>query len=382
MSAGVSATSGRLLIVDDESTLVAALLSTLREEGYSATGATTPTDALEIIRRQQFDVMLTDLHLPEMDGIALLRAAMAIDPKLIVIMMTGFGTIDTAVDAMKAGAVDYVVKPFKLKSVLAVLARALAVRQLRQENELLNGRLALRTQELEAANKELEAFSYSVSHDLRAPLRAIEGFTESLIEDCESGNKENLHDYGRRIKRGVNRMATMIEDLLHMATAVRAKVNRTEVDIGKLSQEIMAKFQSQGPDRKLELTVADQMTAFGDPGLLQLVMENLLGNAWKYTGRSDVTRIEVGVRRVDGAKEFFVRDNGVGFNMAEAAKLFVPFQRLGSAIEFEGTGIGLTTVQRIIQRHGGRIWAESKLGQGATFSFTVPDASPETSAAM
>src|SRR5688572_4232897 len=335
MSAGVSATSGRLLIVDDESTLVTALLSTLRDEGYTVTGATTPTDALEIIRRQQFDVMLTDLHLPEMDGIALSRAAMEIDPKLIVIMMTGFGTIDTAVDAMKAGAVDYVVKPFKLKSVLAVLARALAVRQLRHENELLNGRLALRTQELEAANKELEAFSYSVSHDLRAPLRAIEGFTESLIEDCESGNKENLHDYGRRIKRGVNRMATMIEDLLHMATAVRAKVNRTEVDIGKLSQEIMAKFQSQAPDRKLELTVADQMTAFGDPGLLQLVMENLLGNAWKYTGRSDVTRIEVGVRRVDGAKEFFVRDNGVGFNMAEAAKLFVPFQRLGSAIEFE-----------------------------------------------
>ena len=156
-----------------------------------------------------------------------------------------------------------------------------------------------------------------------------------------------------------------------MATAVRAKVNRTEVDIGKLSQEIMAKFQSLAPDRKLELTVADQMTAFGDPGLLQLVMENLLGNAWKYTGRSDVARIEVGVRRVDGAKQFFVRDNGVGFNMAEAAKLFVPFQRLGSAIEFEGTGIGLTTVQRIIQRHGGRIWAESKLGQGATFSFTV-----------
>jgi signal transduction histidine kinase len=377
MSAEASVSPGRLLIVDDESTLVTALLSTLREHGYTATGATTPSDALELIRQKRFDVMLTDLHLPEMDGIALLRAALEIDPTLIVIMMTGFGTIDTAVDAMKAGAVDYVVKPFKLKSVITVLSRALAVRHLRRENESLNARLALRTQELEAANQELEAFSYSVSHDLRAPLRAIEGFTESLIEDSESGNKENLHEYGRRIKRGVNRMAAMIEDLLHLAKAVRAKVNRSEVDLGTIAQEIIAKFQTQSPDRKLEFSVADRIVVCGDPGLLQLVMENLLANAWKYSSRRELTRIEVGVRDVDGQRQFFVRDNGVGFDMAEAAKLFVPFQRLGSANEFEGSGIGLTTVQRIIQRHGGRIWAQSELGNGATFWFTVPDSAEE-----
>ena len=373
MSADDSGPRGRLLIVDDESTLVTALVSTLREHGYTVTGATTPNDALGLMRQQQFDVMLTDLHLPEMDGIALLRAALEIDPTLSVIMMTGFGTIDTAVDAMKAGAVDYVVKPFKLKSVIAIISRALAVRQLRQENDLLNRRLGLRTQELEAANKELEAFSYSVSHDLRAPLRTIEGFTETLIEDCENGNKENFQEYGRRIKRGVRRMASMIDDLLRMATAVRTEVKRSEVDLGRIAQDIMAKFQAQSPERKIELSVADNIMALGDPGLLQLVMENLLANAWKYTGRCEVARIEVEARRKEGETEFSVRDNGVGFDMAYAGKLFVPFQRLHSPNEFEGTGIGLATVQRIINRHGGRIRAEAEPGKGATFTFTLPD---------
>jgi signal transduction histidine kinase len=377
MSEPAPVSSGRLLIVDDEATLVTALLSTLREHGYTATGATTPGDALEVIRRQPVDVMLTDLHLPEMDGIALLRAALEIDPSIMVIMMTGFGTIDTAVDAMKAGAVDYVVKPFKLKSVLAILSRALAVRQLRQQNEQLRKRLELRTQELEDANKELEAFSYSVSHDLRAPLRAIEGFTNSLIEDCERGVTENLPDFRRRIQRGVKRMASMIDDLLRLSTAVRAEVNRREVDLGRLTHEIMAKFHAEAPDRKVELTVADDMIAFGDPGLLQLVLENLLANAWKYSGRTEVAKIAVGVKRDPQETVFSVRDNGIGFNMADAGKLFVPFQRLVSANHFEGTGIGLATVQRIIRRHGGRVWAEAEAGRGATFSFSLPNA-PET----
>ena len=366
-------TTGRLLIVDDETTLVTALLSTLRESGYTAIGATSPGDALAILRRQPVDVMMTDLHLPEMDGIALLRAALEIDPTLTVIMMTGFGTIDTAVDAMKAGAVDYLVKPFKLKSVLAILSRALAVRQLRRQNETLTRHLEQRTQELEAANKELEAFSYSVSHDLRAPLRAIEGFTESLIEDCEQGNKENLHDFGQRIRRGVNRMHSMIDDLLKMATAARAELNRAQVDVGRLSHEIMAKLHGQTPERKLEFTVASDMMAHGDPGLLQSVMENLLTNAWKYSGRSEVSRIEVGMKAGTEDPTFFVRDNGVGFDMAEAERLFIPLQRLGSSRGFEGTGIGLATVARIVRRHGGRIWAESQPGQGATFYFTLPN---------
>jgi len=293
-------------------------------------------------------------------------------------LMTGFGTIDTAVDAMKAGAVDYIVKPFKLKLVLAVLSRALGIRQLRQENEKLNQHLAARTRELEAANRELEAFAYSVSHDLRAPLRSIEAFTELLIEESQSGNRDNLSDFGQRIRRGVTRMTTMIDDLLRLGTALRSEVNRSRVDLAPIGREIMNKLQSSAPQRKLAWTLSDNATVLGDPGLLQIVMENLLMNAWKYSSRREVTRIEIGVQHLAGETVISVRDNGIGFDMAEVGKLFSPFQRLRSAREYEGTGIGLATVQRIIQRHGGRIWAEAEPDKGATFSFSLPEGNEVT----
>lgn len=372
MSESPPGQAGRLLIVDDETALVTALTSTLRDEGYVVWGAANPADALEIVRRERLDVILTDLHLPQMDGIALLRAALEIDPTLMGILMTGHGSIDTAVDAMKAGAVDYVLKPFKLKSVLSVLSRALTVRRLRRDNEELNQRLAARSKELESANNELEAFSYSVSHDLRAPLRAIEGFTAALIDERETATKEVLEGYGERIKRGTHRMGAMIDDLLRMATAMRAELSVTEVDLGGMARDIVAHLQAQSPERKIELTVADNLFAQGDPGLVQMALENLLANAWKYTGRVEVARIEVGALDTAKGKAFFVRDNGVGFDMAEAGKLFVPFQRLRSGSKFEGTGVGLSTVQRIIRRHGGQIWAEATLDKGATFLFTLP----------
>jgi signal transduction histidine kinase len=366
-------TPGKVLVVDDETTLVTALLSTLRESGYVAVGATTPSDALAQLRSEHFDILLTDLHLPEMDGIALLKEALAVDPGLSVIMMTGHGTIDTAVDAMKAGAIDYVLKPFKLKTVLAVLARALAVRRLRAENEALNRRLAERTRELESTNEELEAFSYSVSHDLRAPLRAIEGFTEALIDEFGSGTKENAEDYGRRIKTGVRRMGAMIDDLLRLAKAVRSEMTPTTVDLGALTREIMEKLQSQDSTRRCDVTVANDLIATGDAGLLRLAMENLLANAWKYSSRREIAKIEVGVVGPRSEKVFFVRDNGVGFDMAEADRLFAPFHRLSSGSSFEGTGVGLATVQRIVRRHGGQISAESAPDRGATFIFSLPN---------
>jgi two-component system, sensor histidine kinase and response regulator len=366
---------GRLLVVDDEPGLVTALLSTLREHGYEAVGATNPADALARLRRERFDVMLTDVHLPEMDGVALLRAALAIDPGLIGIMMTGHGVVDTAVDAMKAGAVDYVLKPFKLKSVLAVLARALAMRQLREENEALQQRLRRRTQELEAANRELEAFSYSVSHDLRSPLRTIEGFTEALIDEIGGGSREKVEEYAGRIRRVAKRMGSLIDDLLHMAKAVRGELVCAPVNLEEMAREILAKLHAQAPERELELGISGELIATGDAGLLRLAMENLLGNAWKYTAQVDRARVEVGGRKADGETIVSVRDNGVGFDMSEIGQLFVPFRRLRSARGFEGTGVGLATVQRIVQRHGGRIWAESEPGKGAVFFFSLPDVS-------
>ncbi len=364
---------GRLLVVDDETSLVSALLATLRESGYTAVGVTNPTDALRLLRAERFDVLISDLHLPDMDGIELLRAALQIDPSLIVIMMTGHGTIDTAVEAMKAGAMDYIQKPFKLKAILALLARALAQRNLRLENEALQRRLVARTNELEAANADLEAFSYSVSHDLRAPLRSIQGFTELLLEESANGSRENADDYGRRINKGVRRLETIIEDLLRLAKASRAEINRMPVELGGVARDVFAKLQTQAPDRVVELVVGPDLTTVGDAGLLRLALENLLGNAWKYSSRREAARLEIGATGSGAEKVFFVRDNGVGFDMAEAKHLFVPFRRLGSAIGFEGTGIGLATVQRIVRRHGGRIWADSRVGEGSTFSFVLPE---------
>ncbi len=371
MSEMPSHVKGRLLVVDDEASLVTALASTLRDEGYFVVGAMNPTDALAALQKERFDVVLTDLHLPEMDGIAFLRAALAIDPTLSGIVMTGHGSIDTAVDAMKVGAIDYVQKPFKLKSVLTVLARALAVRQLRRENEALQRQLVARTKELEATNQELEAFSYSVSHDLRAPLRTIEGFTTALVDESVHGPSKQLEDYGERIQRGVRRMGAMIDDLLRLARAARSDFEWAEVNLGALAQEALEKLRREAPQRQGELVVTGDLAVKGDPGLLRLAMENLVGNAWKYSAQRDVARIEVGVQSGSEGRVFFVRDNGVGFDMGEAKRLFVAFQRLKSGGDFEGTGVGLATVQRIVHRHGGKIWADSELGRGATFFFTL-----------
>lgn len=372
MAENPGAISARLLVVDDEAVLVTALLSTLREHGYEAVGATSPLEALERLRRERFDVMLTDLHLPEMDGIALTKAALEIDRTLITIMMTGHGSIDSAVDAMKAGAVDYVLKPFKLRSVQAVLNRALVARRLREENEMLQRNLAARTQELEAANKELEAFSYSVAHDLRAPLRAIESFTEALLEDYTSGHTQELQQHSERIKRNVKRMATMIDDMLRMAQAVRSDVRRSEVDLAEICAEIAEKLKAQAPARAAEISVGTGMRVVADPGLMRIVLENLIGNAWKYTSRQERTRIEISMLPAPQEVTIRVKDNGVGFSMSETRQLFAPFQRLRSSAGFEGTGVGLATVARIVHRHGGRIWAEAEPGKGATFSFTLP----------
>jgi signal transduction histidine kinase len=374
MSASSQTLCARVLVVDDETALVTALLSTLRENGYRATGATSPVAALEHLRGERFDVILTDLHLSELDGIALTRSALEIDPTIIPILMTGHGSIDTAVSAMKSGAVDYVLKPFKLKTLQGVLARALAARQLRAEHEALQRNLAARTRELEAMNKELEAFSYSVSHDLRAPLRAIESFTTALLEESVQGYTPEVQQYGDRIKRNVRRMGTMIDDLLRMAKAARTDLRHAAIDLGELCREILEKLRAQAPERQVEIRVGEDLQVVADAGLLRIAMENLLGNAWKYTSRQPVARIEIDARRTPEWIEVHVRDNGVGFEMEEAGQLFTPFQRLRSGAGFEGTGVGLATVARIVQRHGGRIRAEGKPGRGATFAFTLPQA--------
>ena len=362
----------RLLIVDDETAQMKALCHTLEDENYAATGFTSADEALKVLQPDEFDLVLTDLQMPEMDGIALLRAAQDIDRSLVGIVMTGHGTIDTAVEAMKAGALDYILKPFKLSAILPVLSRALTVRRLRIENAELQRRVHERTLELEAANKELEAFSYSVSHDLRAPLRHINGYAEMLLRDVGGALDDRNRRYLKTITGTTVEMQQLIDSLLEFSRLNRSDFNETIVDLEPVIQEAIANLEAETSGRNIEWTKAKLPCVQGDPFLLKQVFVNLLSNAVKYTRPRNPARIEV-ICASETADEVVVsvRDNGVGFDPNYAHKLFGVFQRLHHADQFEGTGIGLANVQRIIARHGGRIWAESVVNEGAKFSFAL-----------
>ena len=241
----------------------------------------------------------------------------------------------------------------------------------------LKERVASRTAELEAANRELEAFSYSVSHDLRAPLRSIDGFSQLLVEDYESVLDAEGRDHLRRVRQASRRMGNLIDKMLALSRAHRRELNIETVSLSRLAREILNRLQREDPNHTVAWKVQDGIVARGDHQLLQVALENLLGNAWKYTRHSADPRIEFAATTNADETVCRVSDNGAGFEMQYAHKLFEPFQRLHEASEFEGSGIGLATVARVIDRHEGRVWAESTVGEGATFYFTLPSA-PES----
>ncbi len=236
----------------------------------------------------------------------------------------------------------------------------------------LNAELRVHAAQLEAANKELESFAYSVSHDLRAPLRGMDGFSLALLEDYAGKLDATGQDYLRRIRAGAQRMGQLIDDLLSLSRVTRTEMALDRVDLTALARKVIAELQPQQAGRAVQWEVGDQLTGRGDTRFLQLVLENLLGNALKFTGKCEHARIEFGQQGQGAEQLFFVRDNGAGFDMAYASRLFGAFQRLHTPVEFPGTGIGLATVQRIIHRHGGRVWAEAQPAKGATFYFTLP----------
>jgi light-regulated signal transduction histidine kinase (bacteriophytochrome) len=286
--------------------------------------------------------------------------------------MTGEGTISTAVEAMKVGAFDYILKPFKLSAILPVLSRALAIKQLRMENAALELELREHATKLEAANRELEAFSYSVSHDLRAPLRAITGFSRILIEDHEQEFSVEAKRLLDNVITGANRMGQLISDLLEFSRLSREPLTKQVVSISSLVQEVLGELNNQLYHRCVDIRIGDLPNTLGDPSLLKQVWINLISNAFKFTRVRELSIIEVGCQQLDGEQIYFVKDNGAGFDMRYAKKLFGVFQRMHSAEEFEGTGIGLSIVNRIVQRHGGRIWADSTPDVGTLFQFTLP----------
>jgi two-component system sensor histidine kinase/response regulator len=362
----------RLLIVDDETAQMRALCDTLRLEGYVTRGFNSAHEAVNSLKAGEFDLLLTDLMMPEMDGITLINAVRTIDASLGAIVMTGHGTIDTAVKAMQGGALDYILKPFKLNAILTVLTRALNVQRLQRENSELQERERIRSQELAAAYRDLESFSYSVSHDLRAPLRTIDCFAQILQDDFA----EKLDAEGRRligvIRRGSQTMDQLIVGLLEFSRAGTEPLDRDQIDMTALADAAASEAKSlySGPPPIID--IGELPSVAGDATVIRQVWCNLIGNALKYSAKRAEPKIEVSGRIEDREAVYRIKDNGAGFDMRFADKLFGVFQRLHRADEFSGTGVGLAIVARIVTRHGGRIWASSAPDAGACFEFALP----------
>lgn len=371
--------SARLLIVDDEAAQMTALCRTLEIEGYSTDGVVSPKEALRRLQSEHYDVLITDLKMEELDGIALLRAARDIDGDLAGIVMTGHGTVDTAVEAMKSGAADYIQKPFNLHDITSVLARTLAVRQLRIENATLLQRVTERSAELEAANqqlravnRELDAFTRTVSHDLRSPLGTMIGFAELLIQGKVGPLSEQQRDFLGEIFNGGKRLLGLTDALLRFARLGNLPLKKDHVEVRKMIDEIVRELRVADPQRHVNVRVGELPDVNADPTLLRQVFTNLLSNAFKFTRHTPTANIDVeGVREGDQCL-YVVADNGAGFDMRHAERLFALFQRLHGEDKFEGTGVGLSIVQRILERHGGDIDAKGAVNQGARFTLRLP----------
>jgi signal transduction histidine kinase len=375
----------RILIVDDESDLRGALCRILEAQGYAAAGADSGLEALNLLRAAavdestKFDILLTDLMMPFMHGIALLREARAIDADLVSIVMTGHGTIDTAVEAMKGGALDYLLKPFNLGVAMPVLARALAVRRLRLQNGALVRQVAERTAELEesnrllqSANKELDAYNSSVSHDIRGHLNRIIGFSRLLSDDRLGPLNLKQTEFIAHICDGGEQILRLTDDLLRFARLGQQQLQKERVTVGPLIQQIFDDLRQSATGESVRLRLGSLPDAFADPPLLRQVFVNLLSNAIKFSSLVPNPIVAVDGLLRAGECVYSVADNGAGFDMAHADQLFKMFHRLQGAAQYPGTGIGLSIVQRIVERHGGVISAQAAPGSGAHFTFTLP----------
>jgi two-component system, sensor histidine kinase and response regulator len=367
-----------ILIVDDDSTKRFALKTILAPLGEEIVEASSGADALRQLLRQEFAVLLLDVRMPMMDGFETAqlirqRPRSELTP---IIFVTALDQAETDMGrGYDLGAVDFVfapVVPAILRAKVAVFVELYRAQQeLRRYRSQLEMLVEERTTALTAVNRELEAFSYSVSNDLRAPLLAFDGLSQALLEDYGGELDKKAKDYLLRMRRASARMTSVFDGLQSLFRLTSGEIHRERLDVSKLANEIVDEVRSENPDRKVKVQVADGMTASGDKRLLRILLSNLINNAWKFTGLEAAPKIEIGTEIVDGESRLFVRDNGVGFDMIYAHRLFGAFQRLHSQSDFPGAGIGLATARRIVNRHGGRIWAEGAVGEGATFYFVI-----------
>ena len=291
-----------------------------------------------------------------------------LSPELILRLQTAKGWLFVIGSAI---LLYVVLRSYERRGGDAMAALIKSRNEVRCANAELENRVLERTRQLEAANRELEAFAYAVSHDLRAPLRSMSGFSQILQESAPPGLDEKSRHYLQRIHDASMRMSGLIEDLLNLSRIGRSELTARPISLSQVAAEAAAAVRERHPKRDVQLEVAPGLEVNADPRLLRIALENLLSNAWKYTARASQARVSVGMQAGEHGPVYFVRDNGVGFDIKYADKLFVPFQRLHPETEFPGSGIGLVTVQRIIARHGGRVWADAKPDEGATFYFTL-----------
>lgn len=369
----------KVLLVEDnpsDARLIQESLTETGEDAFEIETADTLSGGLQRLTLGGIDAMLLDLGLPDSFGQETFVRAKAHALGVAIIILTGLKDESLALKLVQGGAQDFVAKVDVsgnnlTRAILYAIERERLEQKFKKLNEELEKRISDRTAELQASNKELEAFSYSVSHDLRAPLVNIHAFSDILLEKYSAQLGEQPQKYLRGISDGVMRMSRLIDDLLELSKTNRKELRRQDVFLNVLVTEAIHELRSQTVNRKIEWRIGNLPAIRGDQGLLKQVFTNLISNAIKYTGPRNPAVIEIGLESIEGQRVFFVRDNGVGFDMQHAANLFSPFHRLHSSEAFEGSGIGLATVQRIIEKHKGRIWANSRVDQGTTFYFTV-----------
>ena len=376
-----------VLVVEDQQTQRMILRAALERDGFEVVEAVNGLDALQAFDRFRPDIILLDVRMPGMDGYAAC-AALRRRPgaaRLPILMLTVLNDIESINRAYEAGATDFITKPVAWPILGHRLRYMLRASQAfadlaRSETELLQ-RVADRTSalnaanaELEAANRELEAFTYSVSHDLRAPLRSVRGFA-AMLKNGTQARDAGEHKLLDHILNQTQHMSAMIDDLLRLSRISRGSdLSLEQVDLGSLVTRTIDNVRADYPRAAVKVSSLPKVRC--DARLMQQVFENLVGNALKYSAKADMPEIEIGMEIADGEKVIFVRDNGVGFDVAHAPTLFGVFRRFHAECEFPGTGVGLAIVKRIIERHRGRVWAQSAPGAGATFFFTLGDPAP------